>query len=134
MYLVYLLLCLTDGRTYVGATSNLAKRLKQHNDGKGAEATKNGAGSWICLVSVEEFASWAGAVQFENALHRPWILGLTAYGCTTSAATHTLANRLICIKRMVQLFGKQDNLQVRHAEPVVCDILEQFFFDVICIE
>jgi putative endonuclease len=38
-YYVYILEC-NDGSLYTGSTNNLERRLKQHNDGKGAKYTK----------------------------------------------------------------------------------------------
>jgi len=37
---VYLLLC-NDGTYYCGATNDLPKRVKKHNDGKGAKYTRS---------------------------------------------------------------------------------------------
>ncbi len=34
MYYVYLIISLKDNTTYIGYTSNLIKRLKEHNQGK----------------------------------------------------------------------------------------------------
>jgi putative endonuclease len=39
-YYVYILEC-ADGSLYTGITNNLERRLKQHNDGKGAKYCKN---------------------------------------------------------------------------------------------
>jgi putative endonuclease len=39
VYTVYVLRSLKDGRHYTGSTSDLARRLKEHNDGK-TESTK----------------------------------------------------------------------------------------------
>lgn len=36
---VYLLEC-ADGTIYTGATNNIARRIKQHNNGKGAKYTR----------------------------------------------------------------------------------------------
>jgi putative endonuclease len=48
---VYVLGCLTETRhlTYVGWTSDLARRLTQHNAGKGARSTRGRA--WVLLYS-----------------------------------------------------------------------------------
>lgn len=48
---VYVLGCLTPTRylTYVGWTSDLARRLKQHNAGNGARSTRGRA--WVLLYS-----------------------------------------------------------------------------------
>ena len=39
MWFVYILEC-SDGTYYTGATNDLDKRIKKHNDGKGAKYTK----------------------------------------------------------------------------------------------
>lgn len=39
MWYVYILEC-ANGSLYTGITNNLERRLKQHNDGKGAKYTK----------------------------------------------------------------------------------------------
>lgn len=48
---VYVLGCLTDTRylTYVGWTDDVARRLKQHNDGRGARSTRGRI--WVLLYS-----------------------------------------------------------------------------------
>jgi structure-specific endonuclease subunit SLX1 len=66
---VYLLVS-SDGATYVGATVNLERRLRQHNKeiSGGAHATgmKIARGeSWTRAVYVEGFPSWQAALQFE---------------------------------------------------------------------
>ena len=69
MYYVYLLLC-SNNATYVGATVNLDRRLRQHNgeiEG-GAIATTskvNRGETWIRACHVEGFPSWQAALQFE---------------------------------------------------------------------
>ena len=66
---VYLLLC-SDNSTYVGATVDLNKRLRQHNNEikGGAHATtskvSNGK-SWIRACHVTGFPDWQAALQFE---------------------------------------------------------------------
>ena len=46
MYLVYILEC-SDGTLYTGVTNDLEKRIKLHNEGKGAKYTK-GRGPVVC--------------------------------------------------------------------------------------
>ena len=66
---VYLLLC-SDNTTYVGATVNLEKRLRQHNGEitGGAVMTtskvKNGK-TWSRVCYVSGFPDWRAALQFE---------------------------------------------------------------------
>ena len=68
-YYVYLLKS-TKGTTYVGATVNLERRLRQHNKELvgGAKATtakvKKGE-SWKRVCYVYNFPTWQAALQFE---------------------------------------------------------------------
>ena len=61
---VYLLEC-TDGSTYVGATVDLNRRLRQHNGEikGGAKRTINKNWTRICYVS--QFPNWSATLQFE---------------------------------------------------------------------
>jgi structure-specific endonuclease subunit SLX1 len=67
---VYLLECIEDGSTYVGATMNLDHRLRQHNGEikGGAHATmikvKQGK-SWQRICHISGFPDWQAALQFE---------------------------------------------------------------------
>ena len=66
---VYLLLC-TDNSTYVGATVNLERRLRQHNKeikgGAVATGRKVEMGkSWQRVCYVSGFPDWQAALQFE---------------------------------------------------------------------
>jgi len=66
---VYLLLC-TDNSTYVGATVNLGRRLRQHNKeikgGAVATGRKVEMGkSWQRVCYVSGFPDWQAALQFE---------------------------------------------------------------------
>lgn len=69
MSYVYLLVS-TNGNTYVGATVDLDRRLRQHNKEikGGAHATgmkvSNGE-TWIRAVHVSGFPDWQAALQFE---------------------------------------------------------------------
>jgi len=69
MYYVYLLLC-SSSATYVGATVDLDRRLRQHNKeikgGAIATTTKVNRGeTWIRACHVEGFPDWQAALQFE---------------------------------------------------------------------
>lgn len=60
----------TDGSTYIGATVNLDKRIRQHNkDIKGgATATSikvNQGEAWSYVCYVENFPTWNEALKFE---------------------------------------------------------------------
>jgi structure-specific endonuclease subunit SLX1 len=69
MSFVYLLLS-TDGSTYIGATIDLNRRLRQHNKEikGGAHATgikvANGE-AWTRVAHVSGFPDWQSALQFE---------------------------------------------------------------------
>lgn len=66
---VYVLGCACRGRylTYVGWTTDLARRLAQHNAGTGARTTRGRA--WVLLHS-ETFATRAEAMRREWYLKR----------------------------------------------------------------
>ena len=69
MVYVYLLLC-SDNTTYVGATKNLDKRLRQHNKeikgGAYATGMKVEKGNtWVRACYVSGFPNWQSALQFE---------------------------------------------------------------------
>jgi len=66
---VYLLVS-TKGNTYVGATIDLDRRLRQHNGeikgGAHATTTKVGKGEiWTRAAHVSGFPDWQSALQFE---------------------------------------------------------------------
>jgi len=68
-FFVYLLLA-SDNSTYVGATVDLERRLRQHNKelkgGAVATSTKVIKGeTWIRAAHVEGFPDWQAALQFE---------------------------------------------------------------------
>tara|TARA_B110001452_G_scaffold267348_1_gene276889 strand:- start:8048 stop:8434 length:387 start_codon:yes stop_codon:yes gene_type:complete len=60
----------TNGSTYIGATVDLEKRIRQHNKeikgGAVATSIKVGQGeSWTYVCHVENFPTWNAALQFE---------------------------------------------------------------------
>lgn len=66
---VYLLMC-SDNATYIGATVNLERRLRQHNQEitggakcTGAKVKKGKTWKRVCYVS--NFPDWSAALQFE---------------------------------------------------------------------
>ena len=68
-FFVYLLSS-SDGATYVGATVNLERRLRQHNKeivgGAYATGAKVGRGEiWERALHIEGFPTWSAALQFE---------------------------------------------------------------------
>ena len=69
MSYVYLLEC-ADGCTYIGATVDLNKRLRQHNQEikGGAKLTSNKVNKgyqWSRAMYVSGFPDWKAALQFE---------------------------------------------------------------------
>jgi structure-specific endonuclease subunit SLX1 len=69
MSYVYLLVS-TSGNTYVGATVDLSRRLRQHNKeikgGAHATGVKVAQGeSWTRVAHVSGFPDWQAALQFE---------------------------------------------------------------------
>lgn len=64
-YYVYLLRC-ADGTLYCGYTDDVPKRVKAHNDGKGAKYTK--ARRPVEEVYTEEVSSRSDALKREYAI------------------------------------------------------------------
>jgi predicted GIY-YIG superfamily endonuclease len=54
-------------KTYVGATTNVDKRLAQHNGllAGGARATSTRPGAWYRICYVKGFTIWTTALSFE---------------------------------------------------------------------
>ena len=65
MNYVYIVEC-SDGTLNTGWTNNLEKRVKDHNEGKGAKYTK--ARRPVSLVYYEEFESKEEAMKREYAI------------------------------------------------------------------
>ena len=61
----YILEC-RDGTYYTGWTNNLEKRLKDHNEGRGAKYTK--ARVPVSLIYYEEFQTKEEAMRREHAI------------------------------------------------------------------
>ena len=72
-YYVYLIVTKVKNRTtsYVGYTNNLIKRIKLHNDNKGAKFTK---GKKWKLVYYEEYDSRHEAMKNEYSLKKNYVL------------------------------------------------------------
>jgi len=95
---VYLLVS-TSGCTYIGATVNLTRRLRQHNKeiSGGAKATgiKVAKGElWIRAAHVSGFPDWQAALQFEwrwKQLSR------------MKKESHPLKRRLIALQQLISL-------------------------------
>lgn len=98
-FFVYLLLS-SDNATYVGATVDLDRRLRQHNKEikGGAYATGNKVAqgeTWIRAAHVEGFPTWQAALQFE------WRWKQLTRKLTIS--THPLHRRIIALKQLLEL-------------------------------
>ena len=65
--LVYLLQSVDGRSTYIGATKNMHRRLRQHNGeiAGGARATRRRSGQWQVACTIQGFPSWSAALSFE---------------------------------------------------------------------
>lgn len=63
MYFVYILQSSSDGKTYVGSTDNVERRLKEHNTGR-SKATKHRGP--LKLLFTEEFETHLEAARREK--------------------------------------------------------------------
>jgi putative endonuclease len=85
VYSVYVLLN-PDGKTYVGQTNDLDRRLAQHNDPlyRGTLHTKRHRGPWS-ILHTEVFSSRSAAMKREKVLKsgkgREFIAELKRGGC-----------------------------------------------------
>ena len=98
-FFVYLLLS-SDNATYVGATVDLDRRLRQHNKeikgGAFATGSKVEKGeTWIRVCHVEGFPDWSAALQFE------WRWKQITRKITVS--TNPLHRRIIALKQLLSL-------------------------------
>ena len=98
-FFVYLLLS-SDSCTYVGATVDLDRRLRQHNKeikgGAHATSAKVLKGeTWIRACHVEGFPDWQAALQFE------WRWKQLTRKLTISV--HPLHRRMIALKQLINL-------------------------------
>ena len=98
-FFVYLLLS-SNNSTYVGATVDLERRLRQHNSEikGGAVATTskvNKGETWIRACHIEGFPDWKSALQFEwrwKQITRKMALKV-----------HPLHRRMIALKQLLSL-------------------------------
>ena len=98
-FFVYLLLS-SDNSTYVGATVDLNRRLRQHKKeikgGAHATGAKVEKGEvWIRACHVEGFPDWQSALQFE------WRWKQLTRKITISV--HPLHRRMIALKQLLNL-------------------------------
>ena len=98
-FFVYILLS-TDNCTYVGATVDLERRLRQHNKEikGGAISTRAKVSNgqiWVRVAHVENFPDWQAALQFEwrwKQLSR-----------RISLSVNPLHRRMIALKQLLKL-------------------------------
>ena len=98
-FFVYLLLS-SDNSTYIGATVDLERRLRQHNKeikgGAFATGAKVSTGQiWVRVAHVENFPDWQAALQFEwrwKQLSR-----------RISLSVNPLHRRMIALKQLLKL-------------------------------
>ena len=98
-FFVYLLLS-SDSSTYVGATVDLDRRLRQHNKEIKGGAYATGAKvlkgeMWIRAAHVEGFPDWQSALQFEWRWKQ-----LTR---KIAGSMHPLKRRMIALKQLLNL-------------------------------
>jgi predicted GIY-YIG superfamily endonuclease len=76
-WVVYLLSC--GSRTYVGATTDIKRRIRQHNReiSGGARSTAKFAPNWVIIMYVSGFKSQRQALRWEALIKRR-ARGLTA--------------------------------------------------------
>ena len=67
MAYVYIVRC-ADGSYYVGSTTDLERRLWEHNEGLGARYTRRSGRRPVTLVCSHEFDNIADAFAFEKQL------------------------------------------------------------------
>jgi len=99
-FFVYLLLS-SDNSTYIGATVDLDRRLRQHNKEIKGGAHATGAKvlkgeMWIRAAHVEGFPDWQAALQFEWRWKQ---LSRKIY----SSSVHPLHTRMIALKKLLKL-------------------------------
>ncbi len=96
---VYLLLS-SDNSTYVGATVDLERRLRQHNKEIKGGAFATGAKvfkgeTWIRAAHIEGFPDWQAALQFE------WRWKQLTRKITINV--HPLYRRMMALKELLEL-------------------------------
>ena len=98
-FFVYILMS-SDNSTYVGATVDLDRRLRQHNKeikgGAFATGAKVSNGQiWVRVAHVENFPDWQAALQFEWRLKQ--------LSRRISLSINPLHRRMIALKQMLKL-------------------------------
>jgi predicted GIY-YIG superfamily endonuclease len=98
-FFVYILLS-SDNSTYVGSTTDLERRLRQHNKeikgGAIATGAKVSNGQiWVRVAHITGFPDWQAALQFEWRLKQ-----LTR---RISLSVNPLHRRMIALKQLLKL-------------------------------
>ena len=98
-FFVYILLC-SDNSTYVGATVDLERRLRQHNKEikGGAISTRAKVSNgqiWVRVAHITGFPDWQAALQFEWRLKQ--------LSRRISLSVNPLHRRMIALKQLLKL-------------------------------
>lgn len=101
-YYVYLLLS-TDGATYVGATVDLDRRLRQHNKELAGGAVRTSikikqGELWRRAMHVAGFPDWKAALQFEWRWKH-----LSRQNAVLAAGKTPLERRIVALKSLLSL-------------------------------
>lgn len=67
-WVCYMIACLDDNGTYIGASNNQPKRLHNHNTGRGARRTKGK--TWVPIVVISGFPDKKSCLSFESGWKR----------------------------------------------------------------
>jgi len=62
---MYVYLLQSDKKTYIGATTDVKRRLRQHNRELKGGAKYTSQGNWTCVGYVSGFPTWKEALKFE---------------------------------------------------------------------
>jgi predicted GIY-YIG superfamily endonuclease len=101
MFYVYLLVS-TNGNTYVGATVDLERRLRQHNKeikgGAYATGIKVVKGeTWTRVAHVSGFPDWQATLQFE------WRWKQLTRKLKTTRKEEPIERRMLALKQLLEL-------------------------------
>lgn len=106
--------CIQDSlkqRTYIGATKNFSRRLRQHNGEikGGAKATKDR--NWEPIIHIKGFNNWIETLQFEwhwkHCIRRPKYRGIF--------------HRIDSLEKILSL-DKWSHLHIETKEEIACYI------------
>ncbi|KAH7433454.1 hypothetical protein KP509_07G070500 [Ceratopteris richardii] len=104
---VYCLLSADHHKTYVGVTSDLQRRIRQHNGeiSGGAKAARSGR-PWTVICTVEGFAAFSQACQFEwswkdisKKTHKSAVKGINDTEVLAIAESSVVRKRLAALER-----------------------------------